>query len=123
MRLSILIIELNRLQRCRSRSWICLERFYVNVRQEKPDLRDPGPGPGQFRIFLKSALKEMESLPQVLFAAFVRQIETLQVKIICFRIPVFMGRKGNGELDLESANNCPCDFVLERKYSLQFAFV
>jgi len=44
MRLSIFVVELNRLRRGRSRSWICLERFYVNVRQVKPDFRDPGPG-------------------------------------------------------------------------------
>src|SRR5204863_2127655 len=90
---------------------------------KKPDFRDPSPGTRKCRIFLEGALKESERFPQILLATFVREVETLQIKVVSLRVPLFVGGKRNGQLDLERVNNCASDFILQRKHALQFAFV
>src|SRR5207237_4337098 len=96
---------------------------YIDVGQKIPNLRDSSPRARKCWVFLESALKEIERPPQILFAAFVREKEALQIKIVCLRVPLFPGGKRNGQLDLERVNNCASYFILQRKHPLQFAFV
>src|SRR4029077_19455372 len=100
MRLSIFLVERNRLQGCCSRCRVSLERLYINVRQKKPNFCDPSPGTPKSRIFLESAIKETERPPQIFLAAFVREIEALKIKIVRIRVLLLMGGKRNGQLDL-----------------------
>src|SRR6266487_4609960 len=123
MRLRIFFVERYRLQRGRLRLRISVERFYINVRQKKPGFCDPSPATRKCRIFFEGPLKKTERLSQILLAAFVREIEALQIKVVCLRVPLLMGGKRNSQLDLERVNNCASDFILQRKHALQFAFV
>ena len=92
MRLRIFFVERNCLQGCLLGGRISLEWCYINVGQKIPDFGDPSPGSRKCRIFLQRSLKETKRPSQIGFAALVREIKTLQIKIVCFRVPLFMGR-------------------------------
>src|SRR6266516_3688901 len=75
------------------------------------------------RLSLTSPLKNTLRVPQIALAASVREIVAFKIKIVCLRVPLFVGGKRNGQLDLERVNNCASYFILQRKHALQFAFV
>src|SRR5437588_4519936 len=90
MRLRIFFIECNCLQGCFPGCRVSFKWSYVDVGQKIPNLGDPSPSSRKCWIFFESALKETKCAPQILFAAFIREIETLQIEIICLRVPLFM---------------------------------
>src|SRR5690242_13619410 len=60
MRLGIFLVERDCLQSCFFRGWIRIQRLYVNVGQEIPDLRDSSPSARKCWILLHRALEEIE---------------------------------------------------------------
>src|ERR1700730_8387190 len=118
MRVRVAIIDRQRLT-CRVEGfWIRLKRFYIGVRQPKPILGDPGPGAREFRFLFQSALKEIGTFSQIFLAALVREIKTLQIKIVGFGVLLRAPRRRGREFDFERIDNFSRDFVLHREDAL-----
>src|SRR5437762_12488678 len=101
MRFSILRIERERFQRRVSGLRISLERRNINVSQEVPDFGNSRPRAAKSGILLQSACEEVERPTQILFAASVREVKTLQIKIVGLRVALFVKWKRNRQLDFQ----------------------
>src|SRR3981081_1382906 len=80
--------------------WIRLERSNVLVGQPVPCLCDPRPRSREIRIFVQRLLEQTKALSQALLVALVREVKTLQIKTVRFRVFRCTGGWGDSELNL-----------------------
>src|SRR5436190_19063646 len=78
---------------------VSFQRFNVGIGQIKPYLRDSGPGAREVWIFVERALEKSQAFAQVFLAAFIREVETLQVEIVCLRVSTRRCRRSERELN------------------------
>src|SRR6266853_1799904 len=100
MRFRLFLIERNGLGGGRSHRRISFQRFYVNVSQIFPSFCNPRPGFCVIWVLLERALKKIQTSAQIFFAALVRKIETLEIKIVRFAVRLQLSARSDGQLDL-----------------------
>src|SRR5207249_1921801 len=63
----------------------------------------------------------VEAFPQVFFIALIREIKTLQIKVVGLGVLLSACRWRNREFDLQRVNNRARDLILNGEDALQFA--
>src|SRR6266581_8370565 len=121
MRVGVIFVQLQRFSGCGLYCLIRLKWFNVGVCQPEPRLGYSHPRAGERWILVQGTLEYVETFPQVFFITLIREIKTLQIKVVGLGVLWRPCRWRNRELDLQRVNNRTRDLILNGEHALQFA--
>src|SRR5438105_5729525 len=123
MRLGIILINLERVERGFAHFGVSLARWHISVSQPQPRFRNPSPGAPELRIFLEGAFEVIQTFAQICLSRLVRIKKTVKVNVVSIRAAHESRRNWRGDIELQfqRIDNRARNFVLERKDSLHLA--